>query len=355
MAVNRQELGNLFRDTMAKTNPEETQDEPVQPVKEEIHDTVDTQEDHSEDLETTEEEISKEESETEEDKDIDPEGRQVEVSEDLSIVDLASAMEVEPEFLYNIKIPMPDGVEPMTLSELKDSYTRVKHETDDVRQKIEKERSDFEEYKQQELSNLQMQMQVPQEIAQAQAKAMAIAHQYESFDWAELEKVNPGQAALQKQNMAAAFQNAQAEVQRLAQQHQEKTTADLKAFQQREYENMISKIPEWKDNDVRVKDQSEMRVMLKEYGYTDSDINSLSDHRAMRLARDLWKLRSATAKAQKTMKKVIKVPKLLKPGARTPGVNKLQKQTQGIQRAKEIKRDRDKAAAIADLMGANKS
>lgn len=351
MAVSKAELGKLFRDSMAKT--QETEEQEEQQTETETGEAVDT-EDASDVEETKTQETEEEETETEEDEtEVETDSdkpREVEVEDGLSLTDLAKSLEVEPEFLYSIKIPMPDGIEPMTLSELKDSYNRVRNESDESKAAIEKERADFIAYRDQELEMLQQHMQLPQEIMAARSQAMAIAYNYENFDWDSLEKEDPGRAALEKQRIASAFQNAQQKATELERKYAEKVQGDVKKFQQGEYNNMLKFIPEWKNDETRIQEQGQMRAMLKEYGYNDRDINMLSDHRAMRITRDLWKMKTGQKKAAEAVKRVIKLPKTVRAGGKPPGLSKAKKTAQGIKQAKEARSDREKASAIGKLL-----
>lgn len=342
MSVNKEELGRLFRDKITEVSdqePEEKQtedtDETENPVDEET--SEESEETQSEEVAEDTEEQS-EESET------------IEVPQISDLNELASAIEVDAEFLYGIKIPMPDGEEPITLSELKDGYTKFKRGSSEEREALEEERAAFDDYKQSQAEMLQQQMQLPQEIVAAQAEAMAIAYQYQNYNWEELEKANPGQAALQKQNMASLYQQAQDKLQGLNAQYQHQLSETVKEHTRKEFKAMLHYIPEWKDDAVRLKDQELLRSMLKGYGYSDKDINNLADHRAMRLARDLWKLKSQVEKVPATLKKLAKVPKTLKPRAAAGVPSKEKQQRELVKKAAESPFDRDKVDAISNLL-----
>ena len=127
-----------------------------------------------------------------------------------TLSELAEAIEVDNDFLYNIEVPMPDGQEPVSLSALKDAY-QGKLETQTVAStQLEVERKAFEEEKER-FGQQQVQMQqMPEELLNAEAEVRAISSQYQGFDWTELEKLDPGRAALEKQNFATRYSQAEA-------------------------------------------------------------------------------------------------------------------------------------------------
>jgi len=338
MAINQAELGDILRKSVAEQETAETEivDADLVPVETE-EEVVETEESVA--PETTEE--------TEEQEEVVEEVQETNIE---NLNDLATAIEVEPEFLYGIKIPMPGEMDPISLSELKDGYTQFKRGTTADLEVLENERAKFEEYKQQQTQQLQTQAQLPQEIVAAQAKAFAIASQFNAYDWESLEKDNPGEAALQKQKLSTAYQEAQNEQQGLVAKYQQEQMAEIEKSNQEQRTAMLKTIPEWNDNNLRVKEQDEMRIMLKEYGYSDNDISALADHRAMRLARDLWQFKQKNVKALKTLKKVAKVPKTVKAGTIPAAVQKSQKLQKTIDAAAKSKNTDVKVQAIGALL-----
>jgi hypothetical protein len=349
MAVNRQELGKLFRDKMAESVS--AAEEIQEPADESMEDSI--TEDEPEEIQDNElasgNEDGEEQEAVEEEGDTVAEVEAEDEQEIVNLVDLATAIEVEPEFLYNIKVPLADGAEPLTLSELKDRYTELKRGSEHDRVALQAERDNLESYRNQVQQQVEQQMALPKEILAAQAKVMAIANQYENVDWDTFEQQDAGKAALEKQRLATAFQQAQHEANQMYGTYQSETQKRFAEHQRKQSEMMLTKIPEWSDKKVRVQEQGYMRDMLKGYGYNDDEISSLSDHRAMHMARDLWKMKEMQKSAEKTVTKLKKMPKPLKSKAKAP-VNKKVILQKGVQQAKSLKRDRDKAHAIAGLM-----
>lgn len=355
MSISKEEIGTALRDTLAVQQglaEIETIDTDKAPVKKEKEVVIDENLETTEFETETEETVEPDEIETEETEETE-ETAETESQDEISDLNqLATAIEVEPDYLYNIKIPMADGMEPMSLSELKDGYTEFTRTAEAGQQTLETERAAFEEQKKQAALTIQTQQQVPQEIMELQVKALTISQQFQSYDWATLEKENPGEAALQKQNMATAYTQATQAYQEKVGEYQQGMQKQRQEQNIQQREIMLHNIPTWKDDSVRVADQTQMRVMLKDYGYSDGDIDNLADARAMKMARDLWQLKARNKKAVETVKKIARLPKSLKPGARAnkADISKAKERGKVIEQAKGAKTDQEKASAIAKLL-----
>ena len=95
-----------------------------------------------------------------------------------TLSELAEAIEVDNDFLYNIKVPMPDGQEAVSLSALKDAYTEKNDTTTAAMTQLEQQREAFEQEKEQYTQQFQQLQQMPEELLTAQAEVRAIASQY---------------------------------------------------------------------------------------------------------------------------------------------------------------------------------
>lgn len=351
MSVSKEEIGAVLRDAVAaqsKSLDTEIVDDGNPPIEGE----VESDQEETSETDETDSEIEEDLEKDEENKDKDEEESNKDTSSDsYDVNSLAKAIEVEPEFLYEVKIPMPDGMESISLSELKDDYTELKRTAAAGKDLLEAERAAFEEEKSKTIEEINRQQQVPQEIAEKQIALFALTQQFQSINWEELEKENPGQAALDKQNMILAHQSAQAELQGAVDKHQKEAKERHDAYMTQQRAKMFETIPEWKDDTVRLSDQAEMRTMLKGYGYEDNQITNITDSRALKMARDLWLLQRKSKKALETTQRLLKIPKPLKSGARNPIANSSSKKTgKIIEQGKEAKTDREKASYIANIL-----
>ena len=344
MATNQKELGDILRKMESKPEVETENVDTEQAPTESEDEVLDTETESRTETEETVEESQEAEATMPEDD---------EESESVSIADLnelATAIEVEPEFLYNIKVPMADGMEPISLSELKDGYTQFKRGTTADLEALEEERAKFAEFREEQLNAIKQQAQLPQEIMAAQAKAIAIAQQYNSVNWDELEKQDPGKAALEQQKMATAYQTATGEYQQALGKFQEQQTQEYQENLTQENAKLVKVIPEWNDGSVRTREQEEMRTFLKNYGYTDNEISGIADHRALKLARDLWRLKSQQTTAQQKLKKIAKIPKRVKAGTVTKAERQKQIKQSQIDGAAKSKNLDVKVQTISDLI-----
>ena len=128
-----------------------------------------------------------------------------------TLAEFAEALEIDPGDLYNLTYAMPDGMEPATLSEMKDAYVQAKKEggvsESEAAQALQAERQQFEAQVQQTYQQLQAQTQIPPQLQQLDANLNNVIQTIENTKWDELEKVDPGDAALQRQKLNEAYQN----------------------------------------------------------------------------------------------------------------------------------------------------
>ena len=87
-----------------------------------------------------------------------------------------------------------------------------------------------------------------------------------------------------------------------------------RAARDQEYELLIDKRPEWKDETVAKAEMKQLSEYLLEQGYSQQEIIEAIDHRAILLAWKAMERDAAKAKTTAAKKKVVKVPKVLKPG-----------------------------------------
>ncbi len=70
----------------------------------------------------------------------------------------------------------------------------------------------------------------------------------------------------------------------------------------RESQKMLAAIPTWKDQTVWQSDRASMLKLAQEYGYSETEFNNLMDARLVKLAYDYDKLRGSIAKAKREAK-----------------------------------------------------
>ena len=181
-----------------------------------------------------------------------------------------------------------------------------------------------------------------------------VTNKYAETNWAELEEEDPGRAALLRQKMAEDFQGIEAQ---LAENQQKREYAarvamqeqqdQLAKFFEQEQERFTSKVPEWGKDETRAKMATEFRGYLSELGFSDAEMAALRDHRLMLMVKDAVEFRKLNAKVVDAKKKVVKVPRRIRAGGRTPQktVDAKRKQS-AVSRLRQTGSDRDAAAAF---------
>jgi len=261
--------------------------------------------------EETESEASEEIEEVNESEAVDEpvESQEVELPEDLN--SLAEAIGVPVEKLYALEMGLPGGGK-MTIGQYKDNATKYGN-IDETISQLERQREELSLQKS-EIEQLRSQaMTMPDELLQAQAQVKQIQATYQGINWAELEANDPGQAALQKQNLNMAFNQAQQQAEfvknQVFQSQQASKDQALAGYGQR----LNTAMPGWDEQ----KNVEITQFMLGE-GIPANVIEMIpyteSGEVFVKLMDELQKLRTEKSSANATAKKVSKIPINLKTG-----------------------------------------
>ena len=241
-----------------------------------------------------------------------------------SVNDLAEHLGIDVGEIYNLAIPVttPDGERSeVTLSEWKDSFQnsqraeKINREAQDLQEKLTARQAELDEA---------FEHQNHQAAQMLNAAEQHLIGEFNNVNWDELQKADPGQWAAHRQSFAErksqleqirnqaanAYEQRKGEMSKV---HHEERTKVI----EREHEAMLLSIPEWKNEDVRMSEQGQLRDYLTDAGYSSDEVNSAYDHRAILMARKamLWDKSQKAAGAAK--KRVVKIgSKVLKPGAK---------------------------------------
>jgi hypothetical protein len=135
-----------------------------------------------------------------------------------------------------------------------------------------------------------------------------------------------------------------AEQQRIAQQQQAEQQQNLQNHLKAESEKLASVIPELstpKGDAIR----KEIREYAKSVGWSDQELSSVYDHRAVLTLYKAMKFEQLQKGKPETLKKVQQAPKMLKPGTSTPSTKSSQEK-QVMQKLRQTGKVRDAAAAF---------
>jgi hypothetical protein len=272
-----------------------------------------------------------------------------------STEELEATGEVEEEAEYSEDSEPVEEVKPrykakvggeeveVELDELINGYQRSKDYTQksqalaEQRKAIEAERSHLEQVKQERQAYAQ----------KLQALDSFLSQQNKGEDLEVLKETDPiGYAVKVAEQSQRDKQLAvvRAEQQRIAQQQQAEQQQTLQNHLKAESEKLASVIPELstpKGDAIR----KEIREYAKSVGWSDQELSSVYDHRAVLTLYKAMKFEQLQKGKPETLKKVQQAPKMLKPGTSTPNTKSSQEK-QVMQKLRQTGKVRDAAAAF---------
>jgi hypothetical protein len=229
------------------------------------------------------------------------------------------------------------------LDELINGYQRSKDYTQksqalaEQRKAIEAERGHLEQVKQERMAYAQ----------KLQALDSFLSQQNRGEDLEVLKETDPIGYAVkvaeqsQREKQLAVVRGEQY---RIAQQQQAEQAQNLQSHLKSESDKLASVIPELatpKGDAIR----KEIREYAKSVGWSDQELSSVYDHRAVLTLYKAMKFEQLQKGKPETMKKVQQAPKMLKPGTSAPSTKSSQDK-QVMQRLRQTGKVRDAAAAL---------
>lgn len=286
---------------------------------------------------------------------LDPQEPKKEPEPDTEIEAVAEAETAEPEAeaeaedddpLVTVKI---DGktVE-VKLSELKNGYqrqadyTRKTQEVSEVKRAAEAEFTKAQQERQTYAQNLQ----------RLQIQTEALLQQQQATDWQALLESDPVEYLKQQriaQEQHAKLAQIHQEQQRVQQQEAYEAQQRHAQHLQDQREQLLAKIPAWKDEAKAKTEKAALRDFLLNEGYDDETVGNLADSRAVVIARKAMLYDQMVAKASVAAKKVSTLPTRVE----RPGVGEnpsLDKRSAAFQKLSKSGRVEDAAALFANLI-----
>lgn len=274
------------------------------------------------------------------------EGEQEEAQEEATEESESEPEEAQEEQKFTIKV---DGKEiEVTLDELKNGYQRQADYT--------KKTMEVSEAKKAADAEIQQAMQERAEYANklgyyAQSLQAALQEQQQT-NWADLLENDPVEYLKQQrtyQDRQAALYQAQQEQQSLYQLQQQEQLNAYTNYLNNEQQQLIAKLPAWKDAEKAKAEKAEIKNFLKEQGFSDQDISQVADHRHVLLVRQAMNFAKLLKNAPDATKKVEKAPvKVERPG--NSDANPLDGRNKAMQRLSKTGRVEDAAAVFASLL-----
>ena len=338
--MNASETPGVEDESIEKEEIEETNEE----VEEEVESSDDSDEESSE-------ETDSEEPETEE-----PEEAEESTYENTD--DLAEALDMPAEdFLAKIKTKVKVNGEELevNLSELKAGYQMESSYRQNTAAFAEERRA-FESETQAQKQEIESQLTNLQTLT-TNIEQMYV-QEFADVNWKELEETDPTDYLIKRQKASEAYnrveqvkQQALVQSQQLAQENQQKQQQEHQETLNREYGLMLEQNPDWSDEAAFKQGQADIQSYLSTKGFSEGEINQLVDHRIVSILRDAIKAKETVSKVELAKKKVKKLPKVVKSGAKqTRKEANAKSSNEKVNRFKKSGSQDDLAAALLDRM-----
>lgn len=239
-----------------------------------------------------------------------------------------------------------DGEEKLVpLNELTKSFQLQGH-VNNQSMALSEQRKEFEASKAEVTAGLSTR--VDGVIDMAKMVEQQLMAEFQGVDWDQLRTSDPGQWSVLRQEFAdragqiQQMQSlAQQEKQRLHQEQQAQTLEQQKAHVANQARLLLDKNPEWSDTTKMESDILSIRTFLgSTYGFSDEDLQMVTDHRLISLIQDAKSYREGKKTVEAKKAKI--VPKFQKPGASKSNATQLAK-------ARKVKAQRAKAKSSGSV------
>tara|TARA_R110002020_G_scaffold255088_2_gene468902 strand:- start:24512 stop:25471 length:960 start_codon:yes stop_codon:yes gene_type:complete len=242
----------------------------------------------------------------------------------------------EPE-LYTIE--HKDGSdEQVTLQQLLDGhlrqqdYTKKTMDVADDRRTIEAERAEIAQERQQLMEMFERQKQYEKVDEEPEP------------DWAKLWNEDPLEASRQQflwQQKEKVRDTQKAERDALKKADEARQRNEFKNYFSEQKELLNSKIPEWEDKGIASKEMAELMKFGQDIGFSEVEMQNVTDHRAVMLLRSAWKYNQMQGKAKQVKQDKQKV---IAPG-NAPTKKQPRKSTRIAKATRKLKQDGSMEAA----------
>ena len=179
-----------------------------------------------------------------------------------------------------------------------------------------------------------------------QLQGMLAEQQNINFD--ELREADPLEYLKQKdlyEKRQLALQQAAVEHQQIQQLNEQELQQAKTQYLQTQQQELIAKLPAWKDEKKATTEKAEIKEFLKGQGFTDQDIAQVADHRHVILLRNAMLFDKLMKQAPAATKKVASAPaKGERPGVAAESTDQRNKVMQAVRKQKSLTTDQAAAA-----------
>lgn len=172
-------------------------------------------------------------------------------------------------------------------------------------------------------------------------------------DWDKLREESPDEFATtwadwqrHQQRKEAVRKEREGTMQQLAETQMEQLRTHLDS----EREKLVAAIPEWKNDEVAKKERGEIRTFANDLGFTDDEINRVTDHRLILLLRKAVKGDKVEKTAPVVRKQLEQKTTVIKPGTVNSKRKPVSEITRGKQRLAQTGRTEDAAAVFEQMI-----
>ena len=254
--------------------------------------------------------------------------------------------EVEQPDIYTVKV---DGEEyEVTQDELlngyqrQQAYTKRSQELAEQRKAFEAEAQRVAQMRDAYAQQLEQLSQYNQQIlGEAEPDWDALAKEYSA------EELFLYKTKLDQQKEQA--RQVEAERQVIAQQQAQEQQAQMQQHLAAQREEMLNRIPQWRDEDTRTKERLEVIKYAQRRGYSEQELANASDARAIEILHKAWQWDNLQEKKPAAKKKASKAPRMAKAGQPKTKAQVASRQKQ--QSLKRLNNERSVDAAVNYLMG----
>lgn len=261
-----------------------------------------------------------------------------------------TALDVDEDGSILVKTKIDGQEGKVKFADLVKSYQLQGHVDKQVREAAEIRKQAFEQA-QQVQQHIQVQQAVIGQIAEAKAMESELA-QYQGINWTALMDSDPVQAMKldrQMRDLQSKYQAKVGEINQAQQYIEHQKRQHTSALLQQEQQALMNALPEWSNEAVATKEKQQIAADLRARGFPEKDIQELSDHRLLLMAREAMLYRQGKAATAATEKQVRQAPKIIKPGSTA------QKNTSAIQKIhQEVKRTGSRQSVAQYLLATGK-
>ena len=192
-------------------------------------------------------------------------------------------------------------------------YTRKTQQLAEQRKQLEAEQSEFQAV---QVQTAQLRDAYGQTLQQLQQQLQTGLQQEPDWD-AAYERLDAKEYTRLVQDWNARkdnLQKVQIEQARVSKEQAKESESMMRAHLAQQSELMLEKLPQWRDEKVRLNERDELITYAKSIGYSDDEIANAADHRAIVALYHSWQLSKLNASKPEAKRRVRKAPKMAKAG-----------------------------------------